>query len=163
MNPIATHLPQPEEPCTVLAVNLSEEDRSSAAGILSNSYWQVLFVADCTNAYRIAEVTPSPIILCTPQMADGSWNELMEGVRKLRHRSEVVVASKFADDHLWSEVLNLGGYDVLRTPFDSSELLRTLFLAWVASKRETPETMGSLRKASSRETQPQVKKFAACS
>jgi DNA-binding response OmpR family regulator len=39
-----------------------------------------------------------------------------------------------ADDHLWAEVLNLGGYDVLAKPFDGCELFRALSSAWWANE-----------------------------
>jgi hypothetical protein len=32
---------------------------------------------------------------------------------------------------MWAEVLNLGGYDVLPEPFDGSEVIRILSLAWL--------------------------------
>lgn len=34
-----------------------------------------------------------------------------------------------ADDLLWAEVLNLGGYDVLQTPFEANEVLPVVNLA----------------------------------
>jgi hypothetical protein len=40
------------------------------------------------------------------------------------------VTSRLADERLWSEVLNLGGYDVLPQPLDRNEALRTIGLAW---------------------------------
>jgi hypothetical protein len=41
-----------------------------------------------------------------------------------------VVASRHADENLWGEVLNLGGYDVLIKPFDCSEVTRVVGMAW---------------------------------
>ena len=41
----------------------------------------------------------------------------------------LVVTSRLADDRLWAEVLNLGGWDVLSTPFEAAELIRVLFAA----------------------------------
>jgi FixJ family two-component response regulator len=40
------------------------------------------------------------------------------------------VTSRLADEYLWAEVLNLGGYDVLAKPLDKQEVSRTLNLAW---------------------------------
>jgi len=36
-----------------------------------------------------------------------------------------------ADDALWAEVLNLGGYNVLAKPFDSREVFRVVGNAWL--------------------------------
>jgi hypothetical protein len=43
----------------------------------------------------------------------------------------VVVTSRLADDYLWSEVLNLGGWDVLAKPFREQEVLYVLDSAWI--------------------------------
>jgi DNA-binding response OmpR family regulator len=42
----------------------------------------------------------------------------------------MVVASRLADERLWAEVLNLGGYDLLVKPFNSIEVIRSMSLAW---------------------------------
>jgi hypothetical protein len=38
-----------------------------------------------------------------------------------------IVFSCLADEFLWAEVLNLGGFDVLMTPFEPEEVLRVAF------------------------------------
>jgi hypothetical protein len=43
-----------------------------------------------------------------------------------------------ADERLWAEVLNLGGYDVLSTPFAAGEVLRACFLAWQSWRQVSP-------------------------
>jgi hypothetical protein len=40
------------------------------------------------------------------------------------------VFSRLADESLWAQVLNLGGFDVLMTPFEAEEVLRVTFAAW---------------------------------
>src|ERR1019366_5350356 len=37
--------------------------------------------------------------------------------------------SRLADERLWAEVLNLGWYDVLATPFDADEVYRVMSYA----------------------------------
>jgi len=44
----------------------------------------------------------------------------------VRASSVLVVTSKFPDESLWAEVLNLGGYDVLAQPFDREEVTRVV-------------------------------------
>jgi hypothetical protein len=53
------------------------------------------------------------------------------------------VSSRLADESLWAEVLNLGGYDLLQTPFEPSELFRVLHLAWLSWERERDRTTAS--------------------
>jgi DNA-binding response OmpR family regulator len=42
---------------------------------------------------------------------------------------DLIVASRLADEYLWAEVLNLGGYDVLAKPFNAEEVRRVVGLA----------------------------------
>lgn len=42
----------------------------------------------------------------------------------------LIVVSRVVDDGLWAEVLNLGGYDVLATPFRAREVIRSVSFAW---------------------------------
>jgi hypothetical protein len=40
------------------------------------------------------------------------------------------VFSRLADESVWAKVLNLGGFDVLMTPFEPEDVLRVAFSAW---------------------------------
>ena len=44
----------------------------------------------------------------------------------------LIVTSRLADERLWAEALNLGAYDVLAKPFDSTEAMRVVGAAWRA-------------------------------
>ncbi len=44
------------------------------------------------------------------------------------------MTDRLADERLWSEVLNLGGYDVLLKPFEPGEVLRVVNSAWTCWK-----------------------------
>ena len=43
----------------------------------------------------------------------------------------LIVTSRHADEHLWTEARNLGAYDVVAKPFDPHELIRIVSLAWL--------------------------------
>jgi len=43
----------------------------------------------------------------------------------------MIVTSDHAESSLWADVLNLGAYDVLAKPFDKSEVIRVISLAWL--------------------------------
>jgi DNA-binding response OmpR family regulator len=63
----------------------------------------------------------------------GNWQELLEETQAAQ--SLTLVVSRHADERLWSEVLNLGGFDVLALPFDREELRRALSSALRQSPR----------------------------
>jgi DNA-binding NtrC family response regulator len=134
-------LPQPEKSSTVLTVNLCHEDCVSLARILVGSNWVLTGVPSCQEALTFSRIEPVSVVVCGPHMPDGSWNTLLHGLRELPDPPMVIVVSRFADECLWAEVLNLGGYDVLATPFDRSEVLRVLYLAWAARERESRQRL----------------------
>ena len=70
------------------------------------------------------------VVVCEREMPDGSWKDILEIVCSLRPAPPSIVTSRLADERLWAEVLNLGGYDVLAKPLDQEELRRSLSLAW---------------------------------
>jgi hypothetical protein len=49
----------------------------------------------------------------------------------------LVVAAPDVDESLWAEVLNLGGYDILKMPFQRQEVIRVLSLAWLRWRKQT--------------------------
>lgn len=54
--------------------------------------------------------------------AGGKWRPLLDHVEMLPRPPRVIVAFLCGDGRLWAEVLNLGGHDVLTTPFDTNEV-----------------------------------------
>jgi DNA-binding response OmpR family regulator len=144
-------IPQPDQPCTVLAVNLDCETRSSLDAVLSGSRWILKPVTSFGEAVAYAVDRTVRIVLCEPNMSDGNWYSLMDRLRRVPDPPLLIVACRLADERFWAEVLNLGGYDVLATPFDRSEVLRVLFLAWTASRRTSgwpPRSQWSFDQAS---------------
>jgi DNA-binding NtrC family response regulator len=71
-----------------------------------------------------------PVLLCECALADGNWEDLLKAVAELPAPPKVIVYSRLADESLWAKVLNLGGFDVLMTPFEAEEVLRVTFAAW---------------------------------
>ena len=56
---------------------------------------------------------------------------------------QLIVADRLADDALWAEVLNLGGYDLLMTPFEPEEVWRVVSMAWDFREREVERAVSS--------------------
>lgn len=73
---------------------------------------------------------PPRVIVCERLLPDGDWRGVLGLALDLPHPPAVIVTCRHADERLWAEVLNLGGYDVLAKPFDEREVVRSLGLAW---------------------------------
>ena len=52
------------------------------------------------------------------------------GTASLPAPPNLILFSRLADESLWAKVLNLGGFDLLMTPFEPEEVLRVSFAAW---------------------------------
>jgi DNA-binding NtrC family response regulator len=74
------------------------------------------------------------VVLTDYNLPDGRWTRVLEHARKRAPGTEVVVYSNLVDEHLWAEVLCLGGFDVIGQPFDEEELLRVTGCAWRESQ-----------------------------
>ncbi len=141
----------------ILTVKLPGEDRISLEGILRAAHWELNEVQTCQEALDFCRNAPVPVVLCEQHMPDGKWNALMNRLRAMAEPPAVIVVSRLADERLWVDVLSAGGYDVLVTPFDCSELFRVLSLAWMAGKPEALRMPACLNEA------PVVKDIADCS
>jgi DNA-binding response OmpR family regulator len=104
----------------------------SESGILAGMLRAGNCAVRTTNSFREAcgELSSdgNPVVICERSLPDGDWKDLVGKTPRL------IVTSHAADEALWAEVLNLGGYDVLAQPFDEQEVRRV-----VAMARRVPE------------------------
>jgi hypothetical protein len=72
-------------------------------------------------------------VICEDALPDGDWKLLLTGLDRVAVRPSLIVSSRLADERLWSEVLNLGAFDLLLgAPFEPEEVLRVTESAWWA-------------------------------
>ena len=114
---------------TLLAVSPDRSDCQSLERILDISRWSIQGASSYREATGLIRENPS-LILCERDLPDGSWKDVFREAGVLRNPPPVVVVSRQADERLWAEVLNLGGYDLLLKPFDNSEVRRVMSMAF---------------------------------
>jgi DNA-binding NtrC family response regulator len=112
---------------TLLFVGAAEGDGLSLGAILRDSGWQLHGARNCQEALEFLDQHRISVVLSEAELPDGNWRELLNSMAKLAAPPNLVVSSRLADDRLWAEVLNLGGFDVLMTPFETEEVLRVTF------------------------------------
>lgn len=123
-------IPSPARTAVVLTVSSSPADRLRLREILSQRNWKLHEASDCREALAFLRGQPIPVLLCERDHADGSWEDLLKATARLPAPPNLIVFSRLADEFLWAEVLNMGGFDVLITPFEPEEVLRVTFAAW---------------------------------
>ena len=122
----------------VLSVSSAEEDHFHLQDIFSSPertlYTDVAFTLTAKSSIVAAKSALQrgriSIVMCEHDLSPGSWKELLDFAERLPSPPPVIVTSRVADERMWAEVLNLGGYDVLARPFNSEEVIRTVTSAW---------------------------------
>jgi DNA-binding response OmpR family regulator len=64
------------------------------------------------------------IIVSERDLFHATWKQVLAAIDELPNTPLLIVTSRLADDCLWAEVLNLGGWDVLAKPFNGEEVWR---------------------------------------
>jgi FixJ family two-component response regulator len=67
------------------------------------------------------------VVLCERRLTDGTWKDILDLFAP--DRPNLIVTAQQSDVHVWSEVLNLGGFDVMEKPFDRRKVFRAVSLA----------------------------------
>jgi DNA-binding NtrC family response regulator len=120
---------------TILSVSPHEEDHASLQGLFGHSSWRVLSAPNLMTGRDLLQRGVS-VVVCERDLEEGNWIDLLRHVQVMVQPPTMIVTSRLADDRLWAEALNLGVYDVLAKPFDRTELLRSVRLAWEHWRRE---------------------------
>lgn len=72
------------------------------------------------------------VVICEQDLPPGSWKDVLDQVTILPDPPPLIVTARLADERLWAEALNLGAFDVLAKPLDSTETMRVISAAWRA-------------------------------
>jgi DNA-binding response OmpR family regulator len=137
---------------TLLSVGLIDEDHASLEGILQCSQcdlrptcnWKLNACPNLASALAALRKDRVPVVVCESDLQPGSWKEVLEELNTLSDPPFLIVTSRLADERLWAEVLNLGAYDVLAKPFDRTEVIRIVSMAWLRwrNRHGTPGGVG---------------------
>lgn len=110
---------------SMLAVGPSAEDRRVLAEVFS-SVMELHTVGTCREARAMLSRRRIPVVITDRDLSDGSWRDVLSAIATSGNAASLIVASRHADEHLWADVLHMGGFDVLSTPFDPAEVSRSV-------------------------------------
>jgi DNA-binding response OmpR family regulator len=114
----------------ILAVSSNESQLAALARILGHTTWVLETADSLSSADQILNTGDVQVMLCDQQLPDGTWKDALLSLSSMPIPPELVILSASGDDRLWAEVLNLGAWDMLVTPFYPKEVFRTIHLAW---------------------------------
>lgn len=125
---------------SVLSISPIEEDHFALRDILnlldgSLEPHRTFLLKSCANfstALSVLRGCQFEVVVCERDLQPGSWKDVLDQVTIVPDPPPVIVTSRFADERLWAEALNLGAFDVLAKPFDRMETVRVIGAAWRA-------------------------------
>jgi DNA-binding response OmpR family regulator len=111
---------------SALLVGEFSEERVLVPEIFRNCGWRLFEAPNRRSALTALERNPVRVVIAESAVPAWDWRKVLRDLRKLPAPPQLVVTSRIADDHLWAEVLNVGGFDVLARPLDRDEVERVV-------------------------------------
>jgi len=103
-----------------------DEDHCALIHILRPAGWSLDSAFDCLDAIKSLEAESAAVVIVERDLPDGNWKSLHNQLIQMPFSPKLIVTCRLADERLWAEVLNLGGFDVLAQPFYAREVLRSV-------------------------------------
>ena len=108
-----------------------EKDRLLVKEIFRRAGWRLLEARNRRKALDCLKENPVQVVITETELPDWNWKMVLRDLRRMtKTPPQLVVTSRTADEYLWAEVLNVGGYDVLAQPFEADEVERVVASAW---------------------------------
>ena len=128
-----------------LAISPSVEDVLFLKSKFKEANWKLDVADSYQEALAKLRQTQAPVVLSQCQLPDGTWKDVLGLLAPMLHRPRLIVFSRQVDDRLWAEVLNLGGFDLLATPFREHEVelvfaVGSAWLDWKGEQERRPKS-----------------------
>jgi DNA-binding response OmpR family regulator len=114
---------------SALVVGPANADQVDLENIFTEWGWKLHRVHTRSEARAFLDGTPVGVVISQRELPEGGWREMLDDLLQRAEPPALLVTSRLADESLWAEVLNMGGYDVLAEPLDSEEVTRVVSAA----------------------------------
>ena len=114
----------------VLAILPCDRDREAFHDILQGCSARLMLTSKLEDARRLLDSEQIEVVITERNPVDDfDWQDVLREIENRGGLHPLIVTSPLADEALWAEVLNLGGFDVLSTPFEPAEVVRVIGFA----------------------------------
>jgi DNA-binding NtrC family response regulator len=135
----------------VLLISPDPEDAVFMREIVSNLGCQLESASDWHEAELALRRDVFGVVIAERDLHDGDWRDVLSCLERYSYSPLLVVVSRLADERLWAEVLNLGGFDVLAKPFAHEEANRVIDYALISwNQRFERERRATIRDSATR-------------
>lgn len=118
-------------PISVLSVSPFWTDHNALEQLLHPPRWTLRKAQSFSAALALLANERVSLVVCESDLGQESWREVLAETVVISDAPFLIVTSQLADERLWVDALDLGAYDVLVKPFDTTELTRVLNSAWL--------------------------------
>lgn len=114
----------------VLVISPDAAQNRALCRICAAPDWRAREAKDWRESVLVMSRTGADVILCDDHLPDGNWKDVLSVLSELPEAPRLIVLFENASPAEWSEVLNLGGFDVLNKPLEEADVIRALTAAW---------------------------------
>jgi DNA-binding NtrC family response regulator len=107
----------------------SSSERTNLKKIVRGNDWTITTASTAVRASEIVRKKPPTVVICGEKFSGGDWRQFLSEIHSSGGTPPTIVAAQHADERLWADVLNRGGFDLLQTPFEEQEVRRVLEMA----------------------------------
>lgn len=111
---------------SALLVGEYEGDRFLIHDVFKRFGWRLFEARNRRRAMKCLERNPVQVVIAESNVPNWNWKRVLTDLRKFAKPPQLIVTSRTADESLWAEVLNIGGYDVMAQPFEEYEVERVI-------------------------------------
>jgi DNA-binding NtrC family response regulator len=126
----------PQASTLLLAVSSCREELAFLTETFRDTTWRLREAPTYRDALTILCLDRMPVVICRCCLPDGNWKDVLSQIAVLPDAPRLIVTSHEPDDRLWTDVITLGGYDVLATPLDPKEVIWAVGRAWQSWENE---------------------------
>lgn len=117
------------EQLSLLGILADASDGMELRRTAASSDWRVLTTHNGHETLTLLNRNLISIVIYDRDLSD-DWRTMIRQSARSASKPAVILASRVVDQYLWQEVVDNGGYDVIKKPFDTEEVRRTVNLAW---------------------------------
>jgi DNA-binding response OmpR family regulator len=115
-----------ENKLSALLVGEYKGDRLLIHDVFRSLGWKLFEARDRGKALECLDRNRVHVVIAESDLPNWNWKRVLSDLRGCARPPQLVVTSRQADESLWSEVLNVGGYDVMAQPLERNEVERVI-------------------------------------
>lgn len=115
---------------TLLAVFPAVAERVAIIDLAAHYDWEIAVCPALAAAEKELVSRQPALILYDRDTPGPDWRDAFELLSRRSGESSIILVSSVADEYLWQEVVQLGGYDVLAKPISAEAAANCINLAW---------------------------------